>query len=105
MRVFYPVTRLVFKATTATEPLQLYYGNARANAPRYDLALVAGPLLAAPRSTATLSAERAAKQPWLGHEARSKTQLAIFWGALAAVVVGLLFVLARLLPKTLPPTS
>ena len=51
-RSYYPVTRVLFKATPdAAQPVWLYYGNPDATAPRYDLTLVAGELLKAERST------------------------------------------------------
>ena len=106
VRVFHPVTRLVFKATPdAGKPLQLYYGNPGAVPPSYDLRLVAGELLAAERSTAALGAEEGAKKPSLLESASlSGARRFAFWGILAVVVIGLLVILARLLPSPKPPS-
>jgi len=46
VRAFYSATRVLFKAK-ADDAVFLYYGNSRVAAPRYDLSLVAGQLLAA----------------------------------------------------------
>ena len=107
VRVFYPATRLVFKATPdAAKPLQLCYGNPAATPPSYDLRLVAAELLAAERNTATLGAEEGGKKPSLLESAAlSDAQRYVFWGILAIVVLGLLVVLARLLPTPRPPDS
>jgi hypothetical protein len=100
----YPATRILFKAK-ADEALLFYYGNPQVSAPSYDLSLVAGELLAADKATASLAAEEQLKKTsW------AETQIPgsggfVFWGILAVVVVGLLVVITRLLPKTSPPTS
>ncbi len=97
-RVAYPVVRLVFKVAE-TPDLTLAYGNPSANAPRYDLSLVASKLLTSGRSIARLSAAEqstAGRNPFAGINGGY-----VFWCALALVVVVLLFVVAKLLPK--PP--
>jgi hypothetical protein len=80
-------------------PLFLYYGNPRANTPQYDLQLVRGELMAAEQQSSVLGEEEILKpdapdgravdagSPWL-------------WLALGGVVVALLAIVARLLPKT-----
>jgi len=104
-RLFHPVTRLVFKAMPEP-PLYLYYGNRAAGPARYDLGLVAPQLLAADKLEATLGpAEALRADPW-----RERVRVAgrggiLFWGALGLVVVGLLVVIARLLPKPGPPPA
>ncbi|MEA3212023.1 MAG: hypothetical protein QOE70_5080 [Chthoniobacter sp.] len=104
-RAWYPVTRLVFKtAAPADPPFRLYYDNRQANPGRYDLSLVAPQLLAAEKSIATLGPEEGAKKSaWLESESLSGPRRILFWAALTAVVLGLLLVLARLLPKATPP--
>jgi hypothetical protein len=96
----YPVVRVLFKANAGS--ITLYYGNANATAPRYDLALVADQLIAAEKNIAALGAEettvRASHLGILGQQAGI-----LFWGVLALVVVALLVVVARLLPK--PPSK
>ena len=104
-RTFHPVTRLVFKtASEAHEPLELFYGNDRAEAPRYDLRLVAAQLLGAEKRIATLGSEApVAKQPHRESETLTGNGGIAFWIALALVVAGLLVVLARMLPR--PPDA
>ena len=96
------VTRLLFKTEHA--PLTLYYGHPQSAAPRYDLALVANQILAAEKHVATLGAEEKARP-----DGWSKTLLGggkggvLFWSVLALVVIALLGVVAKLLPK--PPDA
>lgn len=100
---FYPATRVLFKAK-ADDTLFLYYGNPRVSAPSYDLSLVAGELLAADKATARLDDEEQLKKPsWAENQTPGSGGI-VFWGILAVVVVGLLAVIARLLPKSPPPT-
>ena len=57
-RGYYPVTRVVFKATPdPAQPVWLYYGDLDASAPRYDLTIVASELLKAERSPITAGPE------------------------------------------------
>jgi hypothetical protein len=100
-QAFYPATRIPFKAQPADE-LLLYYGNPRAAAPRYDLSLVAGQLLAADHSEATLAAEEKLKTSW-GEGRRPGTGGVVFWGMLAVVVAVLLIIISRLLPQSTRP--
>ncbi len=100
-QVFYPATRVLFKAQPAGE-LLLYYGNAQAASPRYDLSLVAGQLLAADQADGTLGAQEKLKTSW-AEGRRAGTGGVIFWGILAAVVVVLLLIITRLLPKSQRP--
>ena len=100
-RSYYPVTRVVFKATPdPAQPVWLYYGNLDATAPRYDLTLVAGELLKAERSTVTAGAEEnlSPKPSLVGQTLTGSTRY-IFWGALALVVIVLLAIMSRFLPK------
>jgi hypothetical protein len=100
-RSYYPVTRLVFKATPdPTQPVWLYYGNLDATAPRYDLTLVAGELLTAERGTVTAGAEEnlSPRPSFVGQTLTGSTRY-LFWGALALVVIVLLAILSRFLPK------
>lgn len=100
-RGFYPVTRVVFKATAnPAQPVWLYYGNSDAVAPRYDLTLVASELLKAERNTVTAGAEEnlSPKPSFAGQTLTGSTRY-IFWGALALVVIVLLAIMSRFLPK------
>lgn len=100
-RLFHPATRLLFKAK-ADDDLLLYYGNPRVSSPRYDLSLVAGQLLTAEKFVATLVAQQQLKKSsWAESRAPGKGGV-VFWGILALVVVGLLVVISRLLPKSSP---
>jgi hypothetical protein len=101
-QLFYPATRILFKAGADAE-LFLYYGNPRADLPRYDLSLVASQLLAADKAAASLAAEQQLKKSsWREHEIPG-TGGVVFWGILALVVVVLLIIISRLLPKSPPP--
>lgn len=99
VKVEYAVVTLAAKLTE-TAPLFLYYGNDRAAMPSYDLRLVRQELLSATKQSAELGAEEklladrkrdtgdvSAGSPWL-------------WVALAAVIGALLWVVAKMLPKT-----
>ena len=95
---FYPVTRLLCQVP-AEAGLYLYYGNARADLPSYDLSLVADELLAAEKQNATLGAEERLKPvAWAANPTPGKGGVG-FWGVLAVVIAGLLAIISRLLPK------
>src|SRR5580658_971175 len=99
---FYPVTRILFKAKP-DDQLFLYYGNPRVSSPSYDLSLVAGQLLAAEKNVASLFAEEQLRNSsWYGDQMAGQGGV-LFWGILALVVVVLLFIISRLLPKSQPP--
>ncbi len=100
-RGFYPVRRAVFKATTdPAQPVWVYYGNPDATAPHYDLTLVAGELLKAERSSITAGAEEnLSPKPSVAGQTLSGSSRYIFWGALALVVIVLLAIMSRFLPK------
>ena len=99
---FYPATRILFKAK-ADDELFLYYGNPRASSPRYDLSLVANQLLAADKKTASLDGEQQLKKSsWRENEVPGQGGI-VFWGILAVVVIGLLVIISRLLPKSQSP--
>jgi len=105
VKIHYGVTRLLFKAA-AGAPVFLYYGDREAAAPRYDLSLVGAQLLAADKAGAELGAEERLK----GRTVADSIALAgrsgvLFWGMLILVVIVLLAVIARLLPKAPPPAG
>jgi hypothetical protein len=104
-KFFYPATRILFKAAPGEE-LSLYYGNPNAAPPRYDLSLVAGQLLAADKNAASLADEEPLQKPaWHATEIGGNANY-FFWGVLGLVVVVLLIVISKLLPKaTQPPPS
>jgi len=101
-QAFYPATRILFKAQAA-DALLLYYGNGRATAPRYDLSLVAGQLLTADQSEATLANEEKLKTSW-SEGRRPGSGGIVFWGMLTVVVVVLLIIISRLLPQSSRPS-
>ncbi len=99
-RVIHPVTRLVFR-TAATDDVALVYGNREATAPRYDVRLIAGKLLAATRNQASLGAPNATKSSRFTMSGLKEGPL--LWAALGLVVIVLLTAVAKLLPK--PPAT
>ena len=96
----YPVMRLVFKVAE-TDGYTLAYGNAAAVAPRYDLRLVAVKLLTASRSVAQVAAGE--ENPAARKSLFRLDRRFLLWGSLTLVVVVLLVVVAKLLPK--PPAA
>jgi hypothetical protein len=100
-RCYCPVTRIVFKAAPdSAQPVWLYYGNREASAPHYDLSLVADELLRADRSTVISGGEEnlSSKTERVGETLTGSARY-IFWGALGLVVVALLTLMSRFLPK------
>jgi hypothetical protein len=83
---------------TGADPVFLYYGNPKANTPQYDLRLVRGELMASDQQPARLGGEEILKP-----DAREKRGIDAgspwLWLALGGVVVALLVIVARLLPK------
>jgi hypothetical protein len=97
----YPATRLIFKVSDA-DGLYLYYGNREVSAPRYDLALVADSLMRADKRVAGLGgAEQLKGARWTEGEPLAGAKGLMFWGVLGLVVIVLLVVISRLLPKGL----
>ncbi|MCF7687540.1 MAG: DUF3999 domain-containing protein [Cephaloticoccus sp.] len=98
VQVIHPVVRLIFKVPEI-DGYALVYGNKSALKPRYDLSLVAVRLLTASRNDAFLvPAEQNTGQRNLFSMLKGGY---VLWSALALVVIGLLVVVAKLLPK--PP--
>lgn len=103
VQVVYPVVRMVFKVAE-TDDFALAYGNKNANAPLYDLSLVAVKLLTSGRNVAQLtSGESAPAKTGSWNPLSGANSRYVFWAALALVVVVLLVVVAKLLPK--PPAA
>ncbi len=100
-RGYYPVTRVVLKAAPdSAQPVWLYYGNPEASPPHYDLTLVSGELLRAERSTIVAGAEEnLASKAGQGGETLTGSARYTFWGALAVVVIALLAIISRFLPR------
>ncbi len=96
IRMWWQTSRLVFK-TKPSESLALYYGNPEVNPPRYDLDLLGPRLIAADKTSPRLSAEEILK-PIAKSEAFNPAGWP-FWSVLGLVVVALLVVISRLLPR------
>ena len=98
--VYHPTVRLLFKTMDAA-PIQLYYGNPQANTPHYDLSLVEKELKTAAPLNATLGREDQLK-PVPSPAEESGQGSPWLWAVLAVVVGGLLWLMAKLLPKQQP---
>ncbi len=98
----HPVVRLVFK-TAETDGYELLYGHPQVGAPRYDLSLVARQLLTAARTPVRLGTEESDPEGFARGVLRHLKGGVVFWGALSVVVIVLLVVVARMLPKADTP--
>ena len=96
-RGYYPATRIIF-TSAKSQPTALYYGNDEAAAPRYDAKLIAAQLLRSERMAAALGPQETLKSERV-RETLSGSARYIFWGVLGIVVVALLVLISRLLPK------
>lgn len=92
-----PVVSLLFEAHGAEKPLHLLYGNAKAVAPQYDIALVRDRFEKATHVATQLGDAEALSPAPPARESHSGSPW--LWAAMAVVVLGLLWVVARLLPK------
>ncbi|MDP9291469.1 MAG: hypothetical protein M3O82_03790, partial [Verrucomicrobiota bacterium] len=101
-RSYYSASRLVFTSSSTLEkPVWLYYGNPEASTPRYDINLVSDALLRASRGHALPAAqENLQSRSDRVNETLSGYSRYIFFCVLGLVVVALLLLTARLLPKT-----
>ena len=97
IRGYYPATRVIF-TSAKSQPITLYYGNDEAAAPRYDVKLIAAQLLRSERMAAALGPQETLKSERV-RETLSGSARYIFWGVLGIVVVALLVLISRLLPK------
>lgn len=95
---WYPVTRLLFKAAAA-DGVSLYYGNREVLAPRYDLRLVAGQLLSAEKAGARLGPEQVLRGATWAESLSDRQGGWMLWAVMGGVVVALLAVIAKLMPK------
>jgi hypothetical protein len=100
-RSYYPATRVLFRAAPdSAKPLWIYYGNPNASGPHYDLMLVSADLLRAERTSVVAGAEEdVSGRVNRAGEALTGSARYIFWGALALVVIALLAIMSRFLPK------
>ena len=100
--IVYPVRRLRFRSS-GTSGCALLYGNRSAAAPRYDLQLAAPRLLAAVQHPATLEPVDGSGSARSVFSFGGPAARYAFWAALAVVVVVLVWLVAKLLPK--PPAA
>jgi hypothetical protein len=98
VEVTYAPARVLFKAAPGRDVF-LYYGHSGVNAPRYDIAAAMPRILSAKRIKAGLGPEEVLK-PGREHGVIRHESGWIFWGVLVVVVIGLLVIIARLLPKS-----
>ncbi len=96
---WYAVTRILFKAIPDGKHF-LYYGNPNVNSPQYDLGLIANEVQAASKAEASLGVEKQLKKTWQSELEKAGRGGVVFWAVLALVVVALLVVIGRLLPKS-----
>jgi hypothetical protein len=92
-----PVVSLLFEVHGGARPLHLFYGKANAYAPDYDIRLVRDRFEKATHVPVKLGDAEALKP--VKTSASSTSGSPWLWGALVLVVGGLLWVVARLLPK------
>jgi hypothetical protein len=94
----YAVARLIFKAS-GEGTVYLYYGNPKAHRPQYDIDLAARQMFAEEKHKVSAGAGEELR----GHVFYRFGGAAgwMFWGVLCLVVVGLVVVITRLLPKHL----
>jgi hypothetical protein len=97
-RGYYPVTRIIF-ASPKPQSIALYYGNEEAASPRYDAKLIAVQLLRSKRTQAALGSQEILKSERVAETLTGSARY-IFLGVLGIVVVALLILISRLLPKT-----
>lgn len=93
-------TSWIYFEAKAGEELFLYYGNSSVSTPFYDLKLMAKELQGVSKTHASLGPEESLKKAADNVANDSGKGGAVFWGILALVVVALLLVIARLLPKS-----
>jgi Protein of unknown function (DUF3999) len=97
-RGYYPVTRIIF-VSSKSQSIELFYGNEEAAAPRYDAKLIAAQLLRSERTPAALGPQELLRSERMAETLTGSTRY-VFWGVLGTVVIALLVLISRLLPKT-----
>ena len=97
VQVIYDVTEVVAKIVEEA-PVHLYYGNRAAGAPRYDLQLLRQELLAASPIIVTVGDEETLKPGTWSESSTPSAGSPLLWIVLAAVVIVLLVIMAKMLP-------
>lgn len=92
-----PVVSLLFEAHGGARPLYLLYGNSKAIAPQYDIQLVQSRFEKAAHAATQLGDVEVLEA--VKPQSNSNSGSPWLWAALVLVVGGLLWVVARLLPK------
>jgi len=98
-RLYYPVTRLIFK-WKGDGGLWLYYGNRGARTPAYDISRLLPELLREEKQPARLEGEGGDNQGWGNFKLFTALSGAAFWTVLAAAAAMLIFLAVRLLPSS-----
>lgn len=101
VRASYPVTRIRFLAPVAPATW-LYYGNPQATPPDYDLRMVASRLMVADSAVVVPGDEEGLGGGVWRERVFSEGGRWLFWAALGCVVVGLLWIMRRLVPASDP---
>lgn len=96
-KAYYPVTSILFKAS-GSKNYELYFANPQASAPSYDIQLIASAFYVSKHEEATTSGDESIK-PAFSDSVSKETAGVWFWVALSLVVVVLIFVISKLLPK------
>ncbi len=94
-----PIVRLLYYRST-DEPVRLLVGNPNASTPQYDIACVLDELKTSPRSSAKVGDSGGSQaffnlNSWVNGESGI-----LYWIILAGVVIGLFFVMTKLLPAS-----
>lgn len=97
--LLHPVVRVQFRVND-TAPVHLCYGNRNASFTHYDVALVRDQFTTATKIPATLGDEEKLAGFKASRKAGAGAGSPWLWAALAVVVGGLLWLIARMLPKT-----
>ncbi|MBA4369124.1 MAG: hypothetical protein C0403_15960, partial [Desulfobacterium sp.] len=99
IRLTYPVSRLLFKSSSGEDTF-LYFGNPASYVPHYDINLIADHFLSAEKNQAVLlPLDKQGETSWQKKYRFSEKAIWLFWIALGGLVVGLLVIITRLLPK------
>lgn len=99
---YVPSTRLIFRTATV-DAIYLYYGNPKARFPRYDASLVDSLMFGNQLVGANLGPEEVISSNPAFNDTPKEATSPWLWMALSVVVIGLIAVMAKLLPKAETP--
>ncbi len=98
-RGFYQAPRLYFKATPGAD-IFLHYGQDQAGRPQYDIDIISREIMSVVPAEARLAPEEALHAAnWWEAPVPSGRAKYFFWSILAAVAVGLILIIRKLLPE------